>query len=343
MMGCSQKRPLLPWRKAIVLLLGLTLCALGTHFHDVSRGDASSNGDSNAELHSPLMVSGQQVPFPSSDPPQAYFPLVVRSEPPLTFAVMADTHSGIDRELFPRIRQEVDRYHRNAVARIRAIHPPFYVVVGDLVHVGSDLSAWHSFFDIEGALMAESTLYPALGNHEANHRNYFDFFHLPNNERWYSWDYKDAHFIVLEVDGYASVAPGSQQYRWLVNDLSSTTKTWKFVFFHIPIYGCGPSWGSPDLEARAALHPLFRAQGVDIVFSAHDHNYQRHVVDGLTYIVTGGGGGMTWGLGDDCDHWPEYWEETRHVLEVRVTRNTVTSTAIRPDGSRFDQFSLMAD
>jgi len=342
MMTRSQKRPLLRWRKAIVLPLVLTLCVLVTHLHNVSRGDASSNGDSNAVAYVPQVVSRQQVVIPSSDP-QAFIPLVLRSDPPFTFAVMADTHSGIDEEIYPDRRREVDRYHRNAVARIRAMQSPFYVVVGDLVHVGSDLGAWYSFLDIEGALMAESTIYPALGNHEGNHRNYFDFFHLPNNERWYSWDYEDAHFIVLELDDYASVAPGSQQYKWLEDDLSGTTKTWKFVFFHIPIYACGPQWGSPDLEARAALHPLFRAYGVDMVFSGHDHNYQRYVVDGVTYIVTGGGGGMTWGLGSDCDHWPVYWEQTRHVVEVSVGGSTVTSSAIRPDGSRFDQFSLRAD
>lgn len=139
--------------------------------------------------------------------------------------------------------------------------------------------------------MAESTIYPALGNHDMSHANYFNFFELPNNERWYSWDYGKAHFIVLEVDGYESVAPDSWQYWWLENDLSRVTKTWKFVFFHIPLYSCG-LLGGPDLEARAALHPLFREHGVDIVFNGHSHNYQRHVVDGVTYIVTGGGAGV---------------------------------------------------
>jgi len=308
-------RSLLRWCKAVVLPLVLALCLLVTRLHGVSGGQASSD----LELT-----------------PQAFLPLAFRSEPPLTFAVMADTHSGYN--------QEVESYQRNAVARIRAIHPPFFVVVGDLVHDGADVNDWYSFSNTERALMAESTIYPALGNHEKNHANYFNFFQLPNNERWYSWDYKDAHFIVLELDGYASVAPGSQQYNWLRNDLSSTAKTWKFVFFHIPLYSCGLV-GGPDKEARAYLHPLFEGYGVDIVFSGHDHNYQRHVIGSVTYIVTGGGGMETWGVKSGCynDPWPAYWEETRHVVEVVVSRSTVTSTAIRPDGSRFDQFSLTTD
>ena len=159
-----------------------------------------------------------------------------------------------------------------------------------------------------------------------------------------SWDYGNAHFLVLEVDGYVSVDPGSQQYRWLGSDLSTTAKTWKFVFFHIPLYSCGLS-GDPDLEARAALHPLFQRHGVDIVFNGHDHNYQRHVVDGVTYVVTGGGGGSTWGLARGCDHQPAYWEEARHVMKVTVSGNTLSCVAIRSDaeGSEMDPFTLTAN
>jgi hypothetical protein len=340
-MAPRQKRPARCWRRAIVLPLLLSLLLSLSRVYRLSGADAGYEADLDRKACLPLTPLIAQPVVP--DGHRYSFPLALRTEPPFTFAVMADTHSGIDEDAHPVLRREVDSYHRNAVARIRSIHPPFYMVVGDLVHVGSDLAAWYSFREIEGDLMAESTIYPALGNHEGLHQNYFSFFDLPNNERWYSWDYGNAHFIVLEIDGYARVDPGSPQYRWLVKDLSRTDKTWKFFFFHFPLYSCGLVAG-PDLEARSALHPLFLQYGVDIVFSGHDHNYQRHVVHGITYMVTGGGGMETWGLRSGCygDPWPVYWEETRHVVEVVVSGNTVTSTAIRPDGSRFDQFSLTA-
>lgn len=90
----------------------LALCVLVIPLHGVSGGDASGDLD-----------GGYQV----------FLPFVFRNEPPFTFTVMADTHSGIDENKYPERRKEVDEYHRNAVARVRAIHPPFYMVVGDLV------------------------------------------------------------------------------------------------------------------------------------------------------------------------------------------------------------------
>ena len=84
---------------------------------------------------------------------------------------------------------------------------------------------------------------------------------------------------------------------------------------------------------------------MDIVFNGHDHNYQRHVVDGVTYVVTGGGGGSTWGLARGCDHQPAYWEEARHVMKVTVSGNTLSCVAIRSDaeGSEMDPFTLTAN
>ena len=39
-----------------------------------------------------------------------------------------------------------------------------------------------------------------------------------------------------------------------------------------------------------ALVSLFEAEGVDLVFSGHDHDYERSVYNGIVYVVTGGGG-----------------------------------------------------
>ncbi|RLC63774.1 MAG: hypothetical protein DRI01_04615 [Chloroflexi bacterium] len=120
--------------------------------------------------------------------------------------------------------------------------------------------------------MKASTLFPALGNHELNHANYFDLFYLPGNERWYSFDYGNAHFTCLQIDGFADYSIGSEQYNWLEQDLASTNQTWKFVFFHFPPYSSA-SHGS-DLNVRAALQPLFEEHDVDIVFTGHDHSYE---------------------------------------------------------------------
>ncbi len=142
-------------------------------------------------------------------------------------------------------------------------------------------------------MLRHAPLFSSLGNHELNHHNYFDAFCLPENERWHSFDYGHAHFVCLQIDGFSNYRPGSEQHLWLEEELASTEQPRKFVFFHIPPCSSGPH-GS-HLQARTALHPLFVQHGVDVVFNAHDHDYERSVVDGVTYIVTDGRGAELYG------------------------------------------------
>ncbi len=53
------------------------------------------------------------------------------------------------------------------------------------------------------------------------------------------------------------------------------------------VLGRIPGFGSADSQGRS--FPSSPRHGVDLVLSAHDHDYQRsHPIDGVTYIVTGG-------------------------------------------------------
>jgi hypothetical protein len=188
--------------------------------------------------------------------------------------------------------------------------------------------------------MSDTPLFSCLGNHEYNHLNYFDLFYLPNNERWYSFDYGHAHFICLQIDGFSSYGPGSEQYSWLEHDLARAEQPWEFVFFHVPPYSSGPH-GS-DLQVRTSLHPLFVQQGVDVVFNSHDHDYERSVVDGVTYIVTGGGGAELYGKQNENEA-SVYFESTLHFLSISLAGDSFTSRGIRPDGAEFDPFIVTAD
>ena len=262
-----------------------------------------------------------------------------------TFAVIGDTQSGIDpaKDHMGRYRRSATAGHTAAVVWLNGINPDFYIHAGDLVARGPEMSAWDEFFSFEGDLMSRITMFPTLGESEENHYNYFRIFHLPNNERWYSFDYGNAHFVCLQIDGFADATPGSEQYRWLENDLASSTKPWKFAFFHYPPYSYGQGGSKP--EARY-VHPLFVQYGVDMVFSANDRNYQRFVVDGVTYVVAGGGGGATMDLIGGSEFPPVYMEEMKHVIRVTVSGNTLSSVAIRtapePMGVEVDPITLTA-
>jgi hypothetical protein len=221
------------------------------------------------------------------------------------------------------------------------MNPDFYLHAGGLTARGPSMEAWDAFFTFEGGLMSKTTMFPSLGRYEENHYNYFHLFYLPNNERWYSFDYGNAHFICLEIDGYTDISSGSEQYRWLENDLANTDK-WKFVFFHYPPFSYGPEGSKP--EARVT-HALFAQNKVDIVFSGLDRNYQRFLVDGVTYIVTGGGGAALGDLSGGAEFPPIYMEKAKHVMRITVAGNTLHGVALRSDplGSEMDPFTLTAN
>jgi hypothetical protein len=116
------------------------------------------------------------------------------------------------------------------------------------------------------------------------------------NERWYLVDdIAGFNFLVLDsgsaLSSATSVAPASSQYRWLESGLSSSVSTTDFtiVTFHYPLYSTG-NHGSDEKGIGDDLIPLLEQYGVDAVFNGHDHDYERSTVNGIRYIVAGGGG-----------------------------------------------------
>jgi hypothetical protein len=64
------------------------------------------------------------------------------------------------------------------------------------------------------------------------------------------------------------------QLSWLTQNLANSQAKWKICFFHHPLYNNGKSHG-PDVDLRSQLEPLFQRFGVNVVFSGHEHVYER--------------------------------------------------------------------
>lgn len=181
--------------------------------------------------------------------------------------------------------------HREVVEGIRSVDPKAVFHTGDLVTHGANQNNWDYFHDITKELVATTPFYPAVGNHEDPNNSstlYFDQFALPGNERWYSVDVDGFRFIVL--DTVSSIAAGTEQYQWLESQLQSIrADSTVAVVFHYPPYSTGQH-GADEKGLRQSIVPLFENHDVDVVFNGHDHNYERSEVNGIPYVVTGGGG-----------------------------------------------------
>ncbi|MES1175151.1 MAG: metallophosphoesterase [Myxococcales bacterium] len=136
---------------------------------------------------------------------------------------------------------------------------------------------------------SENAFFPSLGNHDwysQSARPYLDFFSLPNNERYYDVVRGAVQLFALDSDPNEpdGTSFDSTQGRWLEQRLKASTAPWRVVYFHHPPYSSGPH------GSTLGMRWPFREWGASVVYSGHDHTYERFDVAGFPYIVNGVGG-----------------------------------------------------
>jgi predicted phosphodiesterase len=190
--------------------------------------------------------------------------------------IFGDSQRNEDAQL--QVAQAVSSQRPSAVFR-----------VGDMTDNGDDSQQWSTFNLINAPLLKSAEYFPCLGNHENESPLYFSIFPRIKNRRWYSVERQGIHFIVL--DSNSDMRVGSAQYCWLLSDLRRINRFVKYrvAVFHHPIFSVGTHI-TDEKKIRAALAPLLYQYGIRVVFSGHDHNYQRLYFISTHYIVTGGGG-----------------------------------------------------
>lgn len=261
---------------------------------------------------------------------------------PVSFATEGDRASPLRMVVYGDTRTGHDA-HALVVAGASARAPMLAIHVGDFVDAPTEES-WRTFFAIEAPLISRLPLLPVLGNHEGDGRRYLQLFALPDegggggrfhSERW-------GLVAVLALDSQQSVRPGSPQYRWAEARLAGLAAdpdiTFIFCVLHHGPY-CAASGHGSNLEVRAHLVPLFERYGVDIVFSGHDHVYERSTVSGVKYVVTGGGGAPLHAAGHAW--WTEVAASVFEYCVLDIEGATLAFTAVEAGTDRvIDAFRL---
>jgi len=196
----------------------------------------------------------------------------------------------------------------NTITQVVSSSPDIVITAGDNVAgenattVSDFANRWKvDFFDYVQNLSNHVAIFATLGNHDdyiANYANgitaYSQEMAMPTSatgsERYYSFDYGDAHFTVLDgtQSGTQYGTIDDTQLTWLQNDLQATTQKYKFVIGHYQIYGWDSGtayttfWRYSNYDS---LHTILKNNGVLAYINGHRHVYNRFVKDGVTYIT----------------------------------------------------------
>ena len=251
-----------------------------------------------------------------------------------------------------------------------------YISMGDLVDNGEQAYQWRTWLNSIRPLSATVPLATTLGNHEMYTLDwkmrepyaYLNYFGVPPNgnetfnRRYYSYDFGDVHYVVLDTMLYESNHEDNHdthhpdlydvQVQWLRQDLAANTKKWTVVLMHRdPFqYAFNRPGANRDVgfnEEGVLFMPIFDEFNVDLVLSAHLHSYRNrgHVrnfdrdASGPLYILTGIAGDAR------RPNWKEHPldvyvapdREKNNYMTMTVTPNKLIVKAFLPDGTQLDE------
>ncbi len=257
----------------------------------------------------------------------------------VTFMYMGDVQSGYDE-------------WGNVLSSVYQEYPQikFTLLGGDLTDNGSDETEWGQFLDAAASTFSRIPVMPTIGNHDGV--MYSNFFALPDNgpedleQECYSFDYGNAHFVVLNSNKNA-VASAIQ---WLQDDLQNTTKRWKFAMFHHPAYPAFEDYKTIDESICTNWVPILEQNGVDMVFVGHQHEYMRTyplyqgeirtdpAVYGIVYVM-GNAGSKIYGGGSGFSYIAR--EESGSNYQVLdINGNVLTMTSRKTTGELIETYTI---
>lgn len=232
--------------------------------------------------------------------------------------------------MFPRAR--------DAILALSAHSPDLILHGGDITYDTGIFDSWNRVMNTMAPLSLQAPLHFLVGNHEyesqdeinAQYDRLFSGQGEPGvRERSFALSYGGVRVIALSI-ARSFDELDEEQLRWLDDELKRASSDRDVreivVAYHRPSFTFSKYFHS-DPGVRDALHKRFVRHGVRLVLAGHVHAYERFEVDGVVYIVDGGGGALTY----DPD------ERLESMRELRPEEESMRKYASRSHGvSVFD-------
>jgi predicted phosphodiesterase len=224
----------------------------------------------------------------------------------------------------------------------------FVLMAGDNIYEGPATAEDYriKFEDPYKALLQDGVkFYAVLGNHDDPQQVHYERFNMKGN-RYYTftppvdpitrWDTR-VRFFALD-----STNLDNEQMKWFEHETAESRAEWKVALLHHPLY----TSGRYTLAARAlrfTLESSFVNGGIDIVFSGHEHIYNRSELQkGLLYFVTGGAGSLREGDVRPSSAIAKGYDEDFHFMLIEIADEGFFWQAINRKGVTIDAGSLRA-
>ena len=242
----------------------------------------------------------------------------------LRFAIIGDSGTGGQAQ-YDVARQMVEW---------RTLFPfEFVLMMGDNLYGGDKPKDYQKEFEIpyKPLMDAGVKFYASLGNHDNANQRFYKNFNM-NGERYYTFRPKPGiRFFALDSN-YMDRA----QLAWLQEQLRSSGSEWKIIYFHHPLYSSGDRHGS-DEQLRDVLEPLFVEFGVSVVFSGHDHFYERiKPQKGIYYFISGAGGQLRRGNIRKTDLTAKGFDQDNHFMILEIAGDEMYFQTISRTGTTVD-------
>ena len=253
------------------------------------------------------------------------------SKPLLRFAVIGDWGSG-DRSEFELAKTMFEAHKRAPIE--------FILTVGDNIYPDGKPEHFVKKFEkpFEDLLNAKVPFYASLGNHDVEGgrkaQTSYPLFNM-NGENFYEVSKGNGLVDSFMID---STDFNDRQRSWFESALKSSTAKWKIACFHHPLYSSGKKHGSQE-DLKKVLEPILINNGVKVVFSGHDHFYERmNVKSGIQYFVTGGGGELRrGGLNMHSGLTAQSYDKDNSFMVIEMSETEITFQAINRLGDIVDR------
>jgi 3',5'-cyclic AMP phosphodiesterase CpdA len=234
------------------------------------------------------------------------------------------------------------------MARYRAAFPfAFVLMLGDNLYEGpATPEDYRAKFEAPYRTLLDDGVrfFAVLGNHDDPREVDYEPFNM-HGERYYSFPPPEdiVARLATQVEFFAidSTNLDLTQLRWLDERLGKSRAAWKIAFLHHPLYTSGRYVAASRLY-RWSLEPILRRHGVRVVFSGHEHIYQRSTLQqGIQYFVSGGGGGVARvGDGTPAPYIARTFDSDYHFMLIEIDGDDLYFQAITRRGVTIDAGEL---